>query len=118
METSFTDPYRLKKRPEILGLDDGLRTFLFYAGDDISCPWHQKAYASRGYLFNWGINLVAYATDAAPLRAKLAAREPKPDDRYKKQSVAAGPRRASASPASSTPETGTWAAATRASTGW
>jgi len=87
---SFTDPYRLKKRPEILGLDDGLRTFLFYAGDDISCPWHQKAYASRGYLFNWGINLVAYATDAAPLRAKLAAREPKPDDRYKKQSVAAG----------------------------
>jgi len=87
---SFTDPYKLHKRPEVLGLDDGLRTFLFYAGDDISCPWHQKAYASRGYLFNWGINLVAYATDAAPLRAKLADRAPKPDERYKKQSVAAG----------------------------
>jgi len=90
---SFIDPYRLHKRPEILGLEDGLRTFLFYAGDDISCPWHQKAYASRGYLFNWGINLVAYATDAAPLRAKLAAREPEPDDRYTKQSVAAGSRK-------------------------
>ncbi len=88
---SFIDPYNLHKRPEVLGLNDGLRTFLFYAADDISCLWHQKAYASRGYLFNWGINLVAYATDAAPLRAKLAAREPKPDDRYKKQSVAAGP---------------------------
>ncbi|KPK49712.1 MAG: hypothetical protein AMK72_03875, partial [Planctomycetes bacterium SM23_25] len=37
------------------------------------------------------INLVAYATDAAPLRAKLAGREPQPDDRYEKQSVAAGP---------------------------
>ena len=88
---SFIDPYRLDRRPEILGLDDGLRTFLFYAGDDISCPWHLKSYAARGYLFNWGINLVAYATDAAPLRAKLAGREPQPDDRYEKQSVAAGP---------------------------
>ena len=87
---SFVDPYNLHKRPEVLGLNDGLRTFLFYAADDISCLWHQKAYASRGYLFNWGINLVAYATDAAPLRAKLAAREPKPDDRYKQQSVAGG----------------------------
>ena len=90
---SFIDPYKLNKRPEILGLEDGLRTFLFYAGDDISCPWHMKAYASRGYLFNWGINLVAYATDAAPLRAKLAAREPEPDDRYTKRSVAAGSRK-------------------------
>jgi len=75
---SFLDPYGLKQRPEILGLDDGLRTFLFYAMDDISCPWNTRALAGREYLFKWGINLYTYATDQSPLRAKLAAREPAP----------------------------------------
>ncbi|HUU11622.1 MAG TPA: DUF4159 domain-containing protein [Phycisphaerae bacterium] len=89
----FTDPYDLRQRPEMLGIDDGIRTFLFYAPDDISCAWHQKAFAGKGYLFNWGINLVAYATDAAPLRAKLAAREPLPDERYTKQAAKVGSRR-------------------------
>ena len=89
----FADPYDLRQRPELLGIDDGIRTCLFYAPDDISCPWHQKAFAGKGYLFNWGINLVAYATDAAPLRAKLAAREPPPDERYTKQAAKVGPRR-------------------------
>jgi len=87
---AYTDPYRLQKRPEILGVHDGLRTFLFYAPDDISCPWHLRALAGRLYLFNWGINLVAYATDSAPLRAKLAERQPKPDTRYEKQAVKVG----------------------------
>jgi len=79
---SFVDPYALKRRPEILGLDDGLRTFVFYAMDDISCPWNTRALASKEYLFKWGINLYTYATDQSPLRAKLAAREPTPSERY------------------------------------
>lgn len=86
----YVDPYPLRKRPEILGVDDGVRTFLFYAPDDISCPWHLKALAGRLYLFNWGINLVAHATDSAPLRAKLAERLPRPDKRYESQTVRAG----------------------------
>ncbi len=73
---SYTDPYTLTRRPEVMGIHDGLRTIVFYAMDDISCPWHTKAYARQGYLFEWGINLATYATDHAPLRAKLAAREP------------------------------------------
>jgi len=87
---AYTDPYPLRKRPEILGVHDGVRTFLFYAPDDVSCPWHLRALAGRLYLFNWGINLVAHATDSAPLRAKLAARLPQPDKRYEKQAVHAG----------------------------
>ena len=79
---SFTHPHPLKQRPEILGLHDGTRTFLFYAMDDISCPWQTKAYARRSYLFQWGINLFTYATDQSPLRAKLQARLPKEKDRY------------------------------------
>jgi len=79
---SFRHPNPLKQRPEILGLNDGMRTFLFYAMDDISCPWQTKAYARRDYLFKWGINLFTYATDQSPLRAKLQARLPKEKDRY------------------------------------
>ena len=41
---SFLDPYPLKEqRPEILGINDGLRTCVFYAMDDLSCPWQTKA---------------------------------------------------------------------------
>ncbi|MFO8012195.1 MAG: DUF4159 domain-containing protein [Phycisphaerae bacterium] len=90
---AYTDPYPLRQRPEILGVDDGVRTFLFYAPDDISCPWHMRALAGRLYLFNWGINLVAHATDSAPLRAKLAERQPAPDERYEKQTVRAGAKK-------------------------
>jgi len=79
---SFMDPYALKQRPEILGIDDGLRTSVFYAMDDVSCAWNTKAMAGKDYLFKWGINLFTYATDQSPLRAKLAAREPAKGDRY------------------------------------
>jgi len=89
---SFKHPNPLKQRPEILGLHDGVRTFLFYSMDDISCPWQTKAYARRGYLFQWGINLFTYATDQSPLRAKLQARLPVERDRYPGQ-VTAGSRK-------------------------
>jgi hypothetical protein len=78
----FTDPNPMKQRPEILGLDDGMRTFLFYAMDDVSCHWQTRAVTARDYLFKWGINLYSYATDKGPLRAKLASREQPPSDRY------------------------------------
>ena len=79
---SFQHPNPLKQRPEIFGIHDGMRTFLFYAMDDISCPWQTKAYAGRDYLFKWGINLFTYATDQGPLRAKLQERLPKEEERY------------------------------------
>jgi hypothetical protein len=69
---SFIDPNPLKQRPEVLGIDDGLRTCVFYAIDDISCPWQTRAMAAKEFMFKWGINLFTYATDHSPLRAKLA----------------------------------------------
>jgi hypothetical protein len=88
---TYVEPYVLKQRPEVLGVDDGVRTCVFYAMDDISCSWQLRAVAARGYLFNWGINLYTYATDGAPLRAKLAGREPPRTDRYKSP-VKGGPK--------------------------
>jgi hypothetical protein len=89
---SFLDPNPVKPRPEILGIDDGVRTCVFYAIDDISCSWQTKAIVAREYLFKWGINLFTYATDHSPLRAKLAAQEaPKVESRYTSP-IKAGPK--------------------------
>ena len=91
---SFQDPHPLAQRPEIFGMHDGMRTFLFYSMDDISCPWQTKAFAGRDYLFKWGINLYTYATDHSPLRAKLQERLPEEaKDRYAAP-VAAGAKKA------------------------
>ena len=79
---SFNDPNPLKQRPEIFGIDDGVRTFLFYANDDISCAWQTRAVAGKDYVFKWGLNLFTYATDKSPLRSKLASREALKTDRY------------------------------------
>jgi hypothetical protein len=79
---TFTDPTNpMKQRPEMFGIDDGLRTCVFYAMDDISCPWQTRAVAGKEYMFKYGFNLFAYATDHGPLRAKLGTRETA-KDRY------------------------------------
>ena len=74
---------KLTHRVELLGIHDGMRTCVFYSPDDVSCHWQTQAYAAKDYLFKWGINLYTYATDGAPLRAKLQSREPAKSDRYK-----------------------------------
>jgi len=79
---SFMDPHPLAKRPEVLGMDDGMRTFLFYSMDDISCPWQMRSVAAREYVFQWGRNLYNYSTDRSALRSKLAAREEPKTDRF------------------------------------
>jgi hypothetical protein len=79
---TYSDPYALKQRPEVMAIDDGLRTFLFFSLEDVSCQWNVKAYAAREYLFQWGVNLFTYATDHSPLRAKLAAGGPPKAERY------------------------------------
>ena len=67
----FKAPNPMTQVPEVLGLDDGVRTFVFYCPEDISCHWQTKAFAAKEYLFKWAINLYTYATDRAPLRHKL-----------------------------------------------
>jgi hypothetical protein len=74
--------YPMTQKPAVMGVEDGVRTSVFFVPDDISCSWQMKAYALRKYLFDWGINLYTYAMDGAPLRWKLAGREVKPSDRY------------------------------------
>ena len=86
---TFKNPNPLGQVPDILGLDDGVRTFVFYCPEDVSCHWQTKAFAAKEYLFKWGINLYTYATDQAPLRAKLQTKELS-KDRYKDPVKAGG----------------------------
>jgi len=66
---TFANPNSLTQRPEIWGIDDGKRTLLFYAMDDISCPWQTKAAKGKEYLFKWAVNLVTYAKEHSPTPA-------------------------------------------------
>jgi hypothetical protein len=76
----FTAPFDLKRRPEVQGIDDGLRTFVFNVDDDISCAWQNRSFAAKEYLFRWAANLVRYATDGGPLRwSRLAYGKSEPD---------------------------------------
>ena len=88
---TFLDKHPLKKRPEVLGINDGIRTSVFYVMDDISCAWQTKAVTAHEYLFKWGMNLVTYATDRSPLRAKLEILNAGQAERYT-QPVKAGPK--------------------------
>ena len=78
----YADPYTLKVHPDLWGANDGMRTFLFFAHDDVSCSWNVKAFAGKEHLFQLGVNIVAYATDHSPLRAKLEPWEPAKSERY------------------------------------
>ncbi len=68
----WSNTYRLKSPPPLLGIDDGLRTFLFYCPGDVPCVWQRREFSSQGDLFKWPIDLLHYATDHAPWRPRLA----------------------------------------------
>ncbi len=89
----FSHPQPLTARPVLLGVDDGIRTFLYYSPADVSCAWQMKAYAAKEHLFAFGVNLVAVSTDEAPLRAKLAGEAQAEEPRYAAANVQAGPRK-------------------------
>jgi len=71
-----------ERRPEVMGIDDGVRTAVFYLPEDVSSFWQAKAFAQKRSLFNWGLNLCEYAKDRTPWRMKLADGEVKKSDKY------------------------------------
>jgi len=87
-----SDQKILRRLPRVREMHDGLRTILFYASTDISCPWNTMAVARRAELFDFGANLYAYATDRGPLRARLASKRGPGDGKYA-ATISAGPRK-------------------------
>lgn len=76
--------------PMLLGLSDGMRTFLFYAPRDISCAWNSGGFAKNKAAFDLGGNLYAYVTDRGKLRNRLAQRVIGTGAKYAEQKPACG----------------------------
>jgi hypothetical protein len=85
------DQRLLSAQPKLLGLNDGLRTFLFYAPSDISCAWGRNQISRDKNTFALAGNLYAYATDKAPLRSRAVAR-PQLPAWYAAAKIKSGPR--------------------------
>jgi hypothetical protein len=77
--------------PKLLGLSDGLRTFLFFAPNDLSCVWSSNQFVHDKNAFALAGNLYAYTTDKAPLRSRAAAHAQLPDW-YAAAKIKSGPR--------------------------
>lgn len=79
----FTDSsYPMKtQRPELMGIDDGLATRVFYSPDDISCAWQTRSVAAKEYLFKFMLNMRYYASDRGLYRTRLSEPDP-PSTRY------------------------------------
>jgi hypothetical protein len=79
---TFQDPNPIKTAmPEILGVDDGLCTRVFFGPFGAGQAWQENKTLARVDMFKWGLNLFRYATDARPVMSWTwppAAAEPKP----------------------------------------
>jgi hypothetical protein len=71
----WTADLKILNPPLVLGASDGVRTFLLYAPQDISCTWTLNAVEKNKGLFDLGSNLWAYTTDRGKLRGKLESHE-------------------------------------------
>ena len=86
----FSSDRRMTRRPpNMMGLDDGVRTFMFVTFTDVSCVWAGRVVGPQQSMFDLGMNMYTYATDRRPVRARLASVFP--EARYE-TAVQAGPR--------------------------
>ncbi|MBN2581755.1 MAG: DUF4159 domain-containing protein [Planctomycetes bacterium] len=66
-----TDSKLRSQRPNLMHMSDGIRSIIFYSPTDISCLWHTNAVTKNEAMFQFGMNLAAYASDKGKLRKRL-----------------------------------------------
>lgn len=59
------------RKPNLMHMHDGIRSIIFYSPADISCKWHTGGITKGRVLFQFGMNLTAYASDKGKLRGRL-----------------------------------------------
>jgi len=80
--------------PQLRGLNDGVRTFLFYAPRDLSCFWVDESVKKNRLPLQTGQNLLVYATDREPLPQRFEKREIGVGKKYADQKTNKGSRSA------------------------
>ena len=89
----YTSDQKMSKQlSSMWEMSDGLRSIIFYAAADISCPWNMVSVAKQKEVFDFGPNLYTYATDHGKLRAPLAARARATSEGYSKARISVGSR--------------------------
>jgi hypothetical protein len=71
----WTADLKILNPPPLWGASDGVRIFLLYAPQDVSCVWNMNAVDKNKGQFDLGSNLWAYTTDRGKLRGKLESHE-------------------------------------------
>ncbi len=78
------------RTPVLMGMNDGLRTIIFYSPSDISCQLHLNQRTRNKPLFDLGNNLYAYTTDRGKLRTRLSGRNIEHGQQYADQFLERG----------------------------
>jgi len=84
---------KMRRRPSLIGIDDGLRTFVFFSRADLSCPWNTNDLTKGKPTFELGRNLYAYSTDRASLADWRAQRAAGVGKKYAEQTLVAGEKK-------------------------
>ncbi|MBN2584019.1 MAG: DUF4159 domain-containing protein [Planctomycetes bacterium] len=79
--------------PGLMEMADGVRTFIFFALNDVSCAWNTTQVTKRADAFQFGINLYAYATDRAKIRSRLMGATQNKSKAEQMKQLAVGSRR-------------------------
>ena len=80
--------------PGLMEMSDGMRTFIFFALNDISCAWSTTQVTRRADAFQLGVNMYAYTTDRAKIRSRLMGVTRSKTRAAEMKSLKAGPRSA------------------------
>jgi len=78
--------------PTFYEASDGVRSFILFTAQDVSCAWHTQAITRNRLLFDLGCNLYAYTTDRGRLRGKLASARVVERKEFADAKPTAGPR--------------------------
>ena len=82
----------VRGRLGLRGIDDGVRTVVFFSRADISCDWNGNDVKKGKVTFDLGRNLCAYATDGMTLAEWRARRASDIGAKYAGQTLKAGPK--------------------------
>jgi hypothetical protein len=86
------DAQMRKRLPGLMEMSDGMRTFIFFTLNDISCAWNRTQLTRRAEAFQFGGNMYAYATDRAKIRSRLMGVTHRKARATEMKSLKAGPR--------------------------
>ncbi len=86
----YSAHFKLKGTPELMGLSDGIRTTVILSPEEISCDWQRLNLARGKHNFEFGANLVQFASDGGQLWSKEESYWPVDQNKKSAKTVTVG----------------------------